>query len=440
MSEKAVDCTAAEGTGCHMVKQDNMIQQEPALFRVIERNRGQIMEIILRLLWNAGIYPKEMQKLKWEDMDFENREIVLPDRRVPMDEALYDCLCDRHERYLQSRGWPEYVVITDGGRSHMNHISIYRAVRNALDQGGLTELSPSDLQESFIIRQLQTHDWPYVVRISGISIRTLYTNYSEYLPARLKSPQAEVEEDRLWSLIQEEGPTPAGLALWMTWQLGMSLKEIAALTWYQVDLDTACILLADRVVPMDDTLEVWLKELEANGVAAGDSHVLLTPRAGTPFDPVRLGVVARQALIRGGMEDISAESLLRKNSSRRKRAGDEQILRYVEEKGTIDRNTVMELLNISKASAYTLLRRLTEQGELVLIGARYYRTGTVVPPEEHYRVIREYLKREKGAYRKELATVLQVEIRSCSWILRGLVEEGKLLKDGQRYYLPDSEQ
>ena len=100
----------------------------------------------------------------------------------------------------------------------------------------------------------------------------------------------------------------------------------------------------------------------------------------------------------------------------------------------------MELLNISKASAYTLLRRLTEQGELVLIGARYYRTGTVVPPEEHYRVIREYLKREKGAYRKELAAVLQVETRSCSWILRGLVEEGKLLKDGQRYYLPDGEQ
>ena len=398
------------------------------------------MEVILRLLWNAGISPKEMQKLKWEDMDFENREIQLPDRRVPMDDELYDCLWDRHERYLQSRGWPEYVIITDGHRSHMHHISIYRAVRNALDQGGLPELSPADLQEDFIIRQLKVHDWPYVVRISGISIRTLYTNYSEYLPARLKNPQAEVDEERLWSLLQTEGATPAGLALWMTWQLGMSLKEIAALTWDQVDTDTACLLLADRVIPMDDTLEVWLRELESNRVSGGDPHVLLTPRSCSPFDPVRLGVVARQALIRGGMEDVSAEALLRKHSSKRKRASDEQILRYVEEHGNIDRNTVMELLGVTKASAYTLLRQLTERGELVLIGARYYRAGTVVPPEEHYRVIRDYLRRETGAYRKELAALLQVEIRSCSWILRGLVEDGKLVKDGQRYYLPESEQ
>lgn len=409
------------------------------LERLFTVHKGEIMEVILRLLWHAGISPKEMQKLTWQDMAFEDREINLPDRQIPMDEELYQCLWERYNRYLKSPGWPEYVIITDGRRSHMHHVSIYRSVRTALDKGGLPELSPSDLVEDFIIRQLQTHDWPYVVRVSGISIRTLYTNYSEYLPARLKNTKAEVDEARLWTLLQAEGPTPAGLALWMTWQLGMNLQEIAALTWTQVDFDTGCILLPDRVVPMDETLEGWLHQMDEQRPLGDDSHILLTPRAHTPFDPVRLGVVARQMLIRGGLEEVTAESLLRTHTTRRQSEHAERLLRHVESVGQIDRNETMELLGITKATAYGLLRRLTEQGELVLIGARYYRKGSVVPPEEHWSVIRDYLARETGAYRKELAALLRVEIRSCSWILRGLVEEGKLVKEGQRYFLSESE-
>ena len=255
----------------------------------------------------------------------------------------------------------------------------------------------------------------------------------------MKNTKAEVDEAQLWTLLQGEGPTPAGLALWMTWQLGMNLQEIAALIWAQIDLDTCCILLPDRVVPMDETLENWLRQLDTARAAEADPHVLLTPRARTPFDPVRLGVVARQTLIRGGMEELTAESLLRSNTASRQNEHAECLLRHVEASGHIDRNETMELLNITKASAYGLLRRLTEQGELVLIGARYYRKGSVVPPEEHWNVIRDYLARETGAYRKELAALLRVEIRSCSWILRRLVEEGKLVKEGQRYFLSESE-
>ena len=177
-----------------MLKNETHFREEAILKKILTESRGQIIEVILRLLWQAGLSPKEMQRLTWQDMAFEDREIQLPDRRVPMEEELYQCLWERYDRYLKARGWPEYVIITDGRRSHMHHISIYRAVRAALDDGGLPGRCPSDLQEWYIIRQLQTHDWPYVVRVSGISIRTLYTNYSEYLPARLKSPKTEVDE------------------------------------------------------------------------------------------------------------------------------------------------------------------------------------------------------------------------------------------------------
>ena len=41
----------------------------------------------------------------------------------------------------------------------------------------------------------------------------------------------------LWKLLQTEGSSPVGLALWMSWKLGMQAREIVALTWSQVDLD-----------------------------------------------------------------------------------------------------------------------------------------------------------------------------------------------------------
>ena len=56
------------------------------------------------------------------------------------------------------------------------------------------------------------------------------------------------------------------------------------------------------------------------------------------------------------------------------------------------------LLGVSKTAAHARLNRLLEQKKLVRIGTKYYLPGTVVPPEEHSTVIREYLTREGFAY------------------------------------------
>ena len=81
---------------------------------------------------------------------------------------------------------------------------------------------------------------------------------------------------------------------------------------------------------------------------------------------------------------------------------------------------------------------MTEE-KLVRIGARYYLPGTAVPPEQHYEVVRAYLEEEGGAYRKELADLLHIEEKQCSWILTGFVADGKLAREGQRYVLPETE-
>ena len=96
----------------------------------------------------------------------------------------------------------------------------------------------------------------------------------------------------------------------------------------------------------------------------------------------------------------------------------------------------MSEFQLSKGQAHVRLHRLTEQNKLIRIGTTYYLPGTVVPPEEHYEIIRGLLEEQGGAYRQDIAERLRIEPRKCSWILSQFVREGKLSKTGQLYTLP----
>jgi hypothetical protein len=86
--------------------------------------------------------------------------------------------------------------------------------------------------------------------------------------------------------------------------------------------------------------------------------------------------------------------------------------------------------------AHAYLDRLINKGKLVRVGAKCYLAGTIVPPEEHYEVLRAHLETVGIAYRAELADLLHIEGRQCHVVLRKLVEEGKLVRKGQMYSLP----
>ena len=95
----------------------------------------------------------------------------------------------------------------------------------------------------------------------------------------------------------------------------------------------------------------------------------------------------------------------------------------------------MPAVGVSKTAAHARLNRLLEQKKLVRIGAKYYLPGTVVPPEEHSSVIREYLSWEGFAYRKDIAQLLHIDSCQCTPILQRLVAEGELEQRQQKYYL-----
>lgn len=421
------------------MKKESIQIDRDAMGRLLEDRKGTAEELILRLAWQQGLARDEIQRLTWADVAPEEGLLRLPDRAVPLEPDCRDCLERRREQLGQVS---PFVVISDRRCRPMPPESISRLARIALNGAGMTDVTLGDLRRDFIIRQLQQHDWPYAARVSGIAVPTLHAQFAQYRPAEKRSePEAEgetgakVDEFLLWKVLQAEGDSPVGLALWMSWKLGMQVREIVTLTWDQVDLDRERICLEDREIPTGATLHRLLRSVRDRRSPEADPHVLLTPRSGRSIDQPRLSKIVRTALIRGGLENVTLGDLCREEKHTDE---DARLLSLAAEKDNLSRGEVMKLLGVSKVAAYERLRRLVRQGDLVRVGGKYYPSGQVVPPEQHYAVIRAYLEENGTAYRQDLAGLLRIGPRQCALILRRMVAGGQLAQMGQRYCLPGS--
>lgn len=408
---------------------------EAAVRRILDRHPYDAVGVIIRLAWLAGLLRNEIVSLHWDSVDFLNQELVLEDRRVPLCPELEEHLLRLSEREDWGSG---HVLLSDRLHRPMQPQPVSHLVRRELDAEGQTEVRLIDLRHDFIIRQLLQHDWQYVSRISGVEAVTLDQHFSRFLPegkvsTRIRTERTpEVNELRLWRLLQEEGTSAAGTALQLIWQGGLTLEEAAALTWEQVDFaDRFLRPSPDRELPLSEPLAQFLGRLRSEDQAAAGAAVLRAPRSRMPMRPDRISRVVRAALIRAGLDNLTLRDLRQDYALRA--GGEERILRYAREHGYITRNALMELFGISKTTAYHRLAALAERGRLTRVGTRYYPAASVVPPEEQYQVIRDYLLSEGPAYRQEIARLLHVGPKQCTVILRHLVEEGKLQRDKYRY-------
>ena len=241
----------------------------------------------------------------------------------------------------------------------------------------------------------------------------------------------QIDEFALWKLLQAEKSTPAGITLWLTWQLGLRLEEIVALTWDQVDLKGERLRLPDREIVLTSGVHNILKNLKAAGPDSG--FVLTAPRSGQPYDRTRLSKLVRAALIRGGLDDVTLRDLRLDCDIRV--GGENQIVSALRRRQSITRNEVMELLGVSKTTAYNRLKQMVRRGKLTQVGARYYLRDAVVPPERQEAVILEYLSREGFAYRQDIARILRIDPRQCRPILQKMVASGQITQERQRYIL-----
>lgn len=406
---------------------------EGAMERVLRKNSDNAAGVILRLAWQAGLLRDEIQRLTWAQIDFLDQRITLPDRAVPISEELADWLAElRRSRNRRS----EVVVLSDRDQKPLTPQSISRLARTALDKEGQTAIRLIDLRHDFILRQLEEHDWQYVSRITGVEAAALNVHFAGHLKEKKVSTRihrdepAQIDEFALWKLLQTERATPAGVTLWLTWQMGLRLEEIVGLTWDQVDLKGERLLLPDREMALTSGVHGVLKELSA---AAESELVLTTPRSGQPYDRTRLSKLVRGVLIRGGLDNVTLRDLRLDCDIRV--GGENQVIAYVRRRQSVTRNEVMELLGVSKTTAYNRLKQMVRRGKLTQIGARYYLREAVVPPERQETVILEYLSKEGFAYRQDIARILRIDPRQCRPILQRMVAAGQIVQERQRYTL-----
>ena len=151
---------------------------EGAMEQALRENPGNAAGAVLRLAWQAGLLRDEIQHLTWEQVDFLDGCLVLPDRKVPIGRELLDWLQALRDGRDRSQ---EAVVLSDRDRKPLTPQSISRLARAALDKQGQTSVRLIDLRHDFILRQLQEHDWQYVSRITGVEAAGLNVHFAEHL-------------------------------------------------------------------------------------------------------------------------------------------------------------------------------------------------------------------------------------------------------------------
>lgn len=406
-----------------------------AMNRILSQGCSGAEGVILHLAWLAGLTRNEIAQLRWEQVSFLDSRLELPDRMVPLTAELESYLWRCHGQTAERC---PFVAVPSRGQGPLRPESVSRLARTALDRGGQEKVRLMDLRYDWIIRQLETQDWPTVARISGVEVRALQAQFAAFAPEKKPAGQKDVQvnEFKLWKILQAERDTPAGLALWLTWQLGLQVMEIAALTWEQVDFSRDLILLPDREVPLTNAVRRLLLDTQRRQEGC-DPHVLLTVQSRRPLDQPRLSRITRAALIRGGMEHVSLRDL-RRNGAREDE--DTRILDLAARSGTVSRREIMTLLGMAKSATYARLRRLTSQGRLVRVGCKYYLPGTVVPPEEQPAAVVAYLEQAGFAYRQDIAGLLHIAPRQCALLLKRMVASGALVQNAQKYFLPPPEE
>lgn len=396
---------------------------ETTMNAVLNRAGTSAAGVILRLAWQAGLTREEIRTLTWSQVDLMEWKILLPGRTVPLSVEMATFLLPLGEGC--SPGAP--VVGSRRSGAPLTAQTISHMARSALTAGGGGDLCLTDLREDFALRLLADgQNWQAVSRVTGMKAAAL-RQLGEVSTRASRAAPPTVKTAALEELLKQEGASPAGTAISLAWREGLGLEEIASLRWEQLSGGTVS-LGEGPVRPLSEETQALLKELRP---ADGGGFVLAT-RTGRPYDLSRLSRLVRSALVRCGLDDVTARDL-------RHLRGTEEvetlILGLAAGEEGVSLREVQEALALSDTAGRRSLRRLTEQGKLTRVGLRYYLPSVVVPPAEQEAAILGYLAREGFAYRQDIAKLLHIPAGQCRPILKRLVAAGKVRQENQRYTL-----
>lgn len=409
------------------------LPNEEKIEKFLDFYRCQPNGLAISLAWRAGLNRQEISDLTWEQVDLEGRLLRLPERDVPVCAELHEYLT-RWEKY--GRTELPYVAVSRRQKKHISPQGLSRLVKDAMAEMGQSEVGFVDLRYDFIRRQLLEHDWPYVLRIAGVSLTTWRYELSGLFEVKqdaAPTQDAKDEEYLIWKILQENKTGAAGIALWLVWQMRLSVAEASALQWADVDFEHGEIRLPDRTETMLRAVRDILARERASRTETDDGHVILSPVAGKAIDPCRLESVIRDLLIRGGIESKSLRQMRSRIDGGRDK---EALLSFIRARGRVTLSDVKEQFAFSNNRAYTLLRALAEDGSITHLSSGYYPAERIVPAAQHAQVVLDAVRAVGGVYCGDVAELLHISKRPAQKLLADMVREGLLtLEHGsKRYY------
>lgn len=420
------------------MRDENFHQPDETLMqKLLDEHADDLSGVVLRLAWQEGLSRDEIYNLSWEQVDYEDKRLRLPERDIPLEDGTAECL-RRWRESFGSRG-ATYVASSWKTRDRIAAQSLSRVARTALDSVGMKDVRLIDLRLDFVRRMMDRYDWPYVLRISGLSVttyRNLYIGKKKHgLPSVPSDFPPESKDARLWQVMQKNSDSPAGIALWLVQQANLTEKEIVELTWADCDLDKGVLHTKRGDTYLTKEHIHILKKEQARRGPADDPHVILTPRSRKPLDVARLSTLIRNLLVRSGLDGMSANDLRR---AERIRLQKERILRQAEANGSITRREVETLLGVKSNIAYSRLVELAESGELVYVSRAYLPARQAVPREKWPEAVREYIAEKGGAYNREIAELLHIGKSTAGRLLRRMADSGELvmIRQNKEYLLP----
>ena len=281
-----------------------------ALERLLAEGGLRLPAVVIRLAWQLGLLRREIHSLTWEQVDFTASAVRLDDRVVPMEPEVQVFLQRLSTARKTSRG---PVVLSDRGSRRPAEQHLSYVCRKALDSVGQTEVRLLDLRYDYILTQLRRHDWQYVSRVSGLDLRTLQLHFAEgwqERPAAREKRSGGLDAQRVQAVMEAEGFSACGVAIRLTWQLGLRQEELQQLHWDMVDWEAGQVRLPSRVAEMPPELAGFLQALwEKNH--RWSPLVLISDRAHRAMESAYVSKTVRAALVRGGCDDVTLRDLRR---------------------------------------------------------------------------------------------------------------------------------
>ena len=417
-----------------------------AVEAAIRRNHWNAAGLVLQLAWKAGLGREEISALTWDQVDLEGSVLRLPDREVPLSEETVKALEYWKKRYGDASG---HVAVSTRSKLPLSKPSMSVMTRRALDEVGQESVQLKDLRLDYIFRQIEANGLPYALQVSGVTLTTYKNSLSRvFLDAgiQIQKPTGKNDKqpaslspsetnERLQSILRQDQDSPAGIALWLIYQMGLQIQEILQLTWDNVDFEAGTLLAHDEFLAMPPDIVHILHAEHDRRMPDDDPHVILTVCSRKPPAPERLGIMIHEVLIRGGLGDMTASDVY----LRKLREADWSILKaWVDEHGYIMPADAEKLLGIRNSAAWLRLNSLTQMGYLSHIGRKYYSAEKAPSSDKLKEAIYQLIRQSGPISCKVAMEQLGVPQRQIGYILRNMVKSGELSSPSHgKYALPD---